>query len=139
MVPAGRTLLVARAFFVGIAILVGSMMLVGSALSSSAPSDRPSPTRSQIADGVVLFRTAPYGDVGLDGNSIVIVSSDGVIRSPSSASDLTGQAGLVELLPLLGLALVMVGLALWLTEDRYQYRFLRVSFQPSGPCVYLDR
>lgn len=30
-----------------------------------------------MADGVYLFVTPPYGDVGLDGNSTVIVSGDG--------------------------------------------------------------
>ena len=31
--------------------------------------NRPAPARTEIADGIFLFRTAPYGDVGLDGNS----------------------------------------------------------------------
>lgn len=33
----------------------------------------------QIADGIYLYRTAPYGEVGLDGNSIAIISNDGVL------------------------------------------------------------
>jgi cyclase len=52
---------------------------------------RPAPTKIQLADGIFLFRTAPYGEVGLDGNSIVIVSNDGVLvfdtnGTPSAAS-----------------------------------------------------
>lgn len=39
----------------------------------------PPPTRTQLAEGVFLFRTEPYGDVGLDGNSVAILSGDGVL------------------------------------------------------------
>lgn len=41
--------------------------------------ERPAPTRTAIADGVYLFQTAPYGEVGLDGNSVAIVSDAGVL------------------------------------------------------------
>ena len=65
---------------------------IGQALSSS----RPDPIRQQIADGIYLFRTAPYGDVGLDGNSIVIIGSDGVLvfdtnGTPSAAAAVLAQ------------------------------------------------
>jgi cyclase len=46
---------------------------------TSAGQSRPAPTRTEIAPGIFLFATAPYGDVGLDGNSIAILSSDGVL------------------------------------------------------------
>ena len=54
---------------------------------------RPAPKKTQIADGVFLFQTPPYGDVGLDGNSIAIISKDGVLvfdtnGTPSAASGL---------------------------------------------------
>ena len=47
------------------------------ALTSPAQ-DRPVPKKIPIADGIVLFVTPPYGDVGLDGNAIAILSRDGV-------------------------------------------------------------
>jgi hypothetical protein len=47
--------------------------------SGALAADRPPPARTQVADGVYLFQTAPYGEVGLDGNSVAIVSSDGVL------------------------------------------------------------
>src|SRR4026207_2363271 len=52
---------------------------------------RPMPTRMEVAGGLYLYRTAPYGDVGLDGNSIAIISNDGVLvfdtnGTPSAAS-----------------------------------------------------
>jgi glyoxylase-like metal-dependent hydrolase (beta-lactamase superfamily II) len=52
------------------------LALVPSSLGSQAPA---APERIQVADGVVLFRTAPYSDVGLDGNAVVILSNDGVL------------------------------------------------------------
>ena len=55
-------------------IAVATALLV---ITSLQPTPRPAPTRVQIADGIYLYRTAPYGEVGLDGNSIVIIS-DGV-------------------------------------------------------------
>jgi len=39
----------------------------------------PAPTAAEVSPGVWLFRTEPYGDVGLDGNSVAIVSDDGVL------------------------------------------------------------
>jgi hypothetical protein len=37
------------------------------------------PSRTELAPGIFLFSTPPYGDVGLDGNSIAILCSDGVL------------------------------------------------------------
>jgi len=41
--------------------------------------NRPAPTKTEIAPGIFLFTTPAYGDVGLDGNSIAILSRDGVL------------------------------------------------------------
>src|SRR4029078_7343815 len=46
---------------------------------ASAASAHPAPTASEVAPRVRLFRTEPYGDVGLDGNSVAIVGEDGVL------------------------------------------------------------
>ena len=37
------------------------------------------PRKTRAVDGVYLFTTAPYSDVGLDGNSVAILSDDGVL------------------------------------------------------------
>ena len=83
------------------AVLAGGMMLAGAALlagemtlavsKQSSASTRPKPDRQRIAEGVYLYRTAPYGEVGLDGNSIVVISNDGVLvfdtnGTPSAAA-----------------------------------------------------
>jgi len=53
---------------------------LGTLLVSPPPANRRSaPERIQVADGVYLFVTPPYGDVGLDGNSVVITSPDGAL------------------------------------------------------------
>jgi cyclase len=48
--------------------------------------DRPAPKHTEVADGIHLFQTAPYGEVGLDGNSVVIVSNDGVLVFDSNGT-----------------------------------------------------
>jgi cyclase len=94
MTRAGARLLV------GGVTLVGGLLLVGGSIvarGSQAPtSSRPDPARQQLADGVYLFRTAPYGEVGLDGNSIAIIGDDGVLvfdtnGTPSAAAAVLAQ------------------------------------------------
>jgi cyclase len=57
-------------------IVVGAVLVFS---TNMAAFDRPAPVRTQVADRIYLFQTAPYGDVGLDGNSVVIVSDSGVL------------------------------------------------------------
>lgn len=71
------------------ASLVGaiSLTLVG----ASQAAGHSAPTKTQVADGVYLFQTPPYGEVGLDGNAVVIVSDAGVLvfdtnGTPAAAS-----------------------------------------------------
>src|SRR6059058_2153219 len=57
---------------------------------------RPSPERITVADGVYLFVSKPYGDVGLDGNSIAIVGNEAVLvfdtnGTPASAAQVLTQ------------------------------------------------
>ena len=55
------------------------MMMIAALVVQTASVNRPPPTMIEVAPGIVLFMTAPYGEVGLDGNSIAIVSKDGVL------------------------------------------------------------
>src|SRR5215510_2197249 len=66
------------------------------ALSPPA-ADRPLPKKIPIAEGIVLFVTAPYGDVGLDGNSIAILSRDGVFVFDSNGTPAAADAVLGEI------------------------------------------
>jgi cyclase len=60
-------------------------------------SDRPAPTKIEVAEGIYLFQTAPYGDVGLDGNSIAIVWSDGVLVFDTNGTPAAARAVLGEI------------------------------------------
>jgi cyclase len=59
--------------------------------------ERPGPEKVEVADGVYLFQTAPYGDVGLDGNSVVIVSSSGVLVFDTNGTPAAAAAILAEI------------------------------------------
>lgn len=63
---------------------------------SAGARERPAPTRVEVSPGIYVFSTAPYGDVGLDGNSIAITSRDGVLvfdsnGTPAAAAAVLGQ------------------------------------------------
>jgi cyclase len=59
--------------------------------------ERPAPKKTQVADGIFLFQTAPYGGVGLDGNSVAIVSSDGVLVFDTNGTPSAAAAVLAEI------------------------------------------
>ena len=80
---------------VGIVALAGSVAISGS--SQMPVSIRPAPTRQNIADDIFLYRTAPYGDVGLDGNSVAIVSTDGVLVFDTNGTPSAAAAVLADL------------------------------------------
>ncbi len=52
----------------------------------------PPPTRVDVADGVYLFKTAPYAEFGLDGNAVAIVTSDGVVVFDSNGTPTAARA-----------------------------------------------
>ena len=51
----------------------------------------------EVAPGVHLFRTAPYGEVGLDGNSVVIISDAGVLVFDTNGTPSAAEAVLAEI------------------------------------------
>ena len=53
-------------------------------------------TMSKVADGVYLFTTSRYGDVGFGGNSVAIVTSEGVVMFDTSGTPASGQTILSE-------------------------------------------
>src|SRR5687768_2438402 len=64
---------------------------------AGAASSRPAPKKIEIAPGVYVFMTAPYGAVGLDGNSIVVTSNDGVLVFDSNGTPAAAAAVLAEI------------------------------------------
>jgi glyoxylase-like metal-dependent hydrolase (beta-lactamase superfamily II) len=65
-------------------------------LLGTGPS-RPAPRTIEIASGVYLFISPPYGEVGLDGNSVAIVSSDGVLVFDSNGTPAASALVLAEI------------------------------------------
>lgn len=59
--------------------------------------NRPAPTRTQVGDGVYVYQTVPYGDVGLDGNSVVIISRDGVLVFDTNGTPAAAAAVLADI------------------------------------------
>ena len=59
--------------------------------------ERAAPRRIDVSDGVYLFITAPYGAVGLDGNSLVVTSNDGVLVFDSNGTPSAAAAVLTEI------------------------------------------
>ena len=72
-----------------------SLMLL--AAQAAQAQSRPAPTKTQVADGVYLFQTAPYGEVGLDGNSIAIVGDTGVLVFDTNGTPAAASAVLAEI------------------------------------------
>jgi len=54
-------------------------------------------TNHKVAEGVYLFTTTPYADVGLSGNSVAILSDDGVQVFDSDATPETAATVLAEI------------------------------------------
>jgi glyoxylase-like metal-dependent hydrolase (beta-lactamase superfamily II) len=75
----------------GMMVVAGGLALVPVFGQPTAPV-RPAPTRVDLAPGVYLFKTAPYGEVGLDGNTVVITSSDGVLVFDSNGTPTAARA-----------------------------------------------
>lgn len=74
-------------------------VVMGGALSVSAAQApmRPVPMKTEVAPGVYLFRTAPYGEVGMDGNAVVIVSTDGALVFDSNGTPAAAEAVLRDI------------------------------------------
>jgi cyclase len=55
------------------------------------------PSRTELAPGIFLFSRSGYGDVGLDGNSIVVTSRDGVLVFDTNGTPAASAAVLAEI------------------------------------------
>jgi glyoxylase-like metal-dependent hydrolase (beta-lactamase superfamily II) len=54
-------------------------------------------TSQKVAEGVYLFTTTPYGDAGLSGNSVAILSDEGVLVFDSNGTPETAATVLAEI------------------------------------------
>jgi glyoxylase-like metal-dependent hydrolase (beta-lactamase superfamily II) len=83
------TIRTAARLVLGLALLLAPLTIAGQG--------RPAPKTIQVADGVFLFITAPYGDVGLDGNAIAIVGRDGVLVFDSNGTPASAALVLADI------------------------------------------
>ena len=72
------------------------LLLLCSIAVAAQKRDKP-PTKNELAPGVFLFSTPSYGDVGLDGNSIAVLSSGGVLVFDSNGTPAASAAVLAEI------------------------------------------
>ena len=77
-----------------------AVLMLLSAATAAVRGDyvRPAPRRIEVAKGIYLFVSKPYGDVGLDGNAIAILSRDGVLvfdsnGTPDAAAAVSRRSG----------------------------------------------
>ena len=63
---------------------------------------------SKVAEGVYLFTTSPYGDVGFGGNSVAIITDEGVVMFDTGGTPETGQTILSEVRKLTDMPVVYV-------------------------------
>jgi cyclase len=75
----------------------GKLAIVLTATLLPAAFGHPAPQKIPIAEGIVLFVTAPYGEVGLDGNSVAIFSREGVLVFDSNGTPAAAEAVLAEI------------------------------------------
>ena len=67
-------------------------LLLPGSLTRAAVSAPPNPQRSEPVRGVHVFQTAPYGDVGLDGNSVAILTTEGVVVFDANGTPAAARA-----------------------------------------------
>lgn len=58
---------------------------------------RPAPEKIEVAKGIYLFVSKPYGEVGMDGNSVAILSRDGVLVFDTNATPASSALVLAEI------------------------------------------
>ncbi len=73
------------------------LLLAIAGVSGQAEYVRPAPRTIEVAKGIYLFVSEPYGDVGLDGNAIAILSTDGVLVFDSNGTPAASAAVLAEI------------------------------------------
>jgi glyoxylase-like metal-dependent hydrolase (beta-lactamase superfamily II) len=76
--------------------LLGASAII-SLVFTTADYVRPAPQTIEVAKGIYLFITRPYGEVGLDGNSIAILSNDGVLVFDSNGTPAASALVLAEI------------------------------------------
>jgi cyclase len=113
--------------------LLATALLARDAMSQAAapePGAAPlaAPVRTEAAPGVHVFATSPYGDVGLDGNSVAIVGDDGVLVFDSNGTPAAAGAVLAEIRALTDLPVRYLVHSHWHWDHWYGAQVYRDAF-----------
>jgi cyclase len=94
---------------------------------ASAPL-RPAPTTTKVGDGIYVFSTAPYGDVGLDGNSVAIVTTAGVVVFDANGTPAAAAAVLAEIRTITSQPVRYIVYSHWHWDHWYGTEVYRAAF-----------
>lgn len=105
------------------------LLLILTLLPTVSPgSGHPPPARTEVAPGVFLFRTEPYGDVGLDGNSIAILSREGVVVFDANGTPAAAEAVVAQIRELTDAPVRFLVLSHWHWDHWYGAEVYRQAF-----------
>jgi cyclase len=90
--------------------------------------NRPAPSTTEIAPGVVVFSTPSYGDVGLDGNSVAVISRDGVLVFDTNGTPAAAAAVLTEIRRMTGQPVKWIVNSHWHWDHWYGTETYRDAF-----------
>ena len=79
----------------------------------------PAPTVRDLGGGIYLFQTAPYSDVGLDGNSVAIVGRNGVLVFDANGTPAAAESVLVAIKRITSLPVRWLVLSHWHWDHWY--------------------
>src|SRR3954447_13335088 len=89
---------------------------------------RPAPQRIDVAPGVYLFISTPYGDVGLDGNAIAIVGRDAVLVFDTNGTPASAASVLSEIRKITGTPVRYVVNSHWHWDHWYGTEVYKAAF-----------
>jgi cyclase len=105
------------------------LLCIGAALVVVHPAfGHRAPDKIQVAEGIFLFRTAPYGDVGLDGNSVVILTNDGVLVFDANGTPAAAAAVLAEIRKMTPLPVKYLVISHWHWDHWYGAEVYKQAF-----------
>lgn len=107
---------------------VAATVVLFSLTAPLAAQQHPGPTRTDLGDGIYLFQTAPYSDVGLDGNSVVIVSDSGVLVFDANGTPDAARAVLAEIRRLTSQPIKFLVQSHWHWDHWYGSEVYRAAF-----------
>jgi glyoxylase-like metal-dependent hydrolase (beta-lactamase superfamily II) len=93
-----------------------------------AASDRPEPAVTRVAEGVYLFVTPPYSDVGRDGNAIAMVGPDGVLVFDANGTPAAAEAVLAKIRQITPQPVKLLVLSHWYWDHWYGAEVYAAAF-----------